>query len=801
MISKSILFICIFLFEIVTISNAQTKPKTKPPAQSEMDRQMAEAMKDMDPEEKAEFQKMMKNMMPATADKTAPIVTATEFTNNKELVPKKDVARIAAISKKKLSNSDMNVFASTLYNKIMARGEAAEIAIVKSVLPKATKANDLSNASILAMMQGHSQAAMALSMKAVQLEPANANLQNNMASLLTQYGYEEQAIPVLNKLKNEFLDNSTVLNNLGQAWFGLGELDSAKLFIGMALSANPFHPEALVCGGLIDEIKGDPQKATSEYVKAMEMGPMPVLQKMLKNVAGDKGQEKIDFNKFLKNITIHEYFPKNWITIPKLSDHVNGFEKDISIQNGYATMFEKLKTDIEALGISATKETNELIDNKQSEFFKSINIIEESNKGINKMSSTAVVIQTVLLTYMNKWSQQTLSDQIELQKLIEAKREELTKSKKDETCADIDGKNDKYMAYINPIIRDFFSKKIEELRNWLNAYCTWAWYVTGNPRNIVVMSCINQTNALVNLYESAIIEQIVTAKSCTKQNSDGKTNIKDPTIPNLNCPTKISIPMGKEWQQISTASKNFDANSFGIKNNISKSSPNHTISYNSDHKSITEPGYGASVTTNAGSILPKFYTNEGIELVYNGKNSESKTINKNPKLAKTPIRKLSPTIKDKILNEILKKLLSADCTKKPTPTKRKFEVGLSNLFLSDADAEITEEIIDGKKVTIIKNKDGSSTHITSDGKAMTFPPLDIKDLILSDEPTPFEVGLGELYLDDVLVTSTEKQSFVDEIIKTAKSFINDLNKNGLQQTISTGIQVPNSFTAIKGFFQ
>ena len=107
------------------------------------------------------------------------------------------------------------------------------------MIAQSTKASDLGGAAILCMMQGHPQAALALSMKAVQADPASANWQNNMASLLTQYGYPEQALPVLQKLRNDFPDNSTIMNNLAHAWVSLREIHSAKNNIRIATRLNP----------------------------------------------------------------------------------------------------------------------------------------------------------------------------------------------------------------------------------------------------------------------------------------------------------------------------------------------------------------------------------------------------------------------------------------------------------------------------------------------------------------------------------------------------------------------------------
>ena len=141
------------------------------------------------------------------------------------------------------------------------------------------------------MMQGHPQAAMALSMKAVQLEPANPNWQNNMASLLTQYGYAEKAIPVLQKLKNELPANSTVLNNLAQAWLALGETDTAALFFRNAGGLNPNHPEVKETEGVIEETKGNTEKAAENYAEALENCPNSFTERLLNN-SGNSNKNK-----------------------------------------------------------------------------------------------------------------------------------------------------------------------------------------------------------------------------------------------------------------------------------------------------------------------------------------------------------------------------------------------------------------------------------------------------------------------------------------------------------------------------
>ena len=110
----------------------------KAPTQNDMDKMMEEATKDMSPDEKAEMKKMMGGIMPTLMDHNAKVADYTQFTTNKQLLPKKDVAKISAISKKRLSSADIGSYAGNLYNKIITKGDAEEITLIKSITAKAT---------------------------------------------------------------------------------------------------------------------------------------------------------------------------------------------------------------------------------------------------------------------------------------------------------------------------------------------------------------------------------------------------------------------------------------------------------------------------------------------------------------------------------------------------------------------------------------------------------------------------------------------------------------------------------------
>lgn len=773
------------------------KQKQKTAAQSEMDKAMQDAMKGMSEEEKAEMQKMMKEVMPEMAAMNETKALYPDFTSNRELIPKKDLARINGIARKALTQADVAGYAGQLYGKLLAKGDAVEMALVKKIIAQTPKANDIAGAAIICMMQGHPQAAMALSMKSVQMEPHNPNWQNNMASLLTQYGYPEQAIPLLDKLNSELPQNSTVLNNLGQAWFNLGQLDSASKFTGLAIRVNPFHPEAKVCGGLIEELQGDPVKATKEYTEAMENAPNPFIEKILKNASAGKGMENIDFEKFKNSIVIHEYFPKDWINIPVLSDNVLGYENDMKIKNGYTKMFVVLEDRIDTLKEASETEINALAEKGEEEFVKAM--MQESIKGLNVMSRTTVTVITVLTQFVGQWAQDDLKEHIQMLDLIAAKRKEMTKAGKEDKCPDWDRRNTAFLQYINPLIREYHARKIERFRTWLNAYCTWVWYLTGNPKNTVMSMCIGWTAALAGLYENAVHDQEAIARSCVKQDSDAETFVAAPVIPDFSCPVTVKLPLGKDWMNISNATTSFDASSLGIKQTANPV-PNTSIVYGVGLGSIAQAGFSPFSKLTSGNIST---SNAAVETAQdNGLlKALKKTNQKNGIKARPTDAQLAEAINKRLsgllAKSVMKKYLATECNKKePPPKPVKFEVSLGKLILFPEGAEVIQE--DDHMIALLK--EGGSIYYYDDGREVHYPALivELGELVLEDVET------GPVKKPEVIIQpagTSDNFNLKDKVMEALDKMVKSIESFGLQSSLNSGVQAPGTFTPQKDLFK
>jgi tetratricopeptide (TPR) repeat protein len=114
--------------------------------------------------------------------------------------------------------------------------------------------------------------------------------------MLTMMGTPEMAIPILNNLNGRFKKNSTVLNNLGQAWFALGDADKAQKYLDTTLTISAAHAQANETLCLIAEGKGNKTAATAAAKTAFKQGYSSTRADLLKKLGYTPGAG--DYNNF-----------------------------------------------------------------------------------------------------------------------------------------------------------------------------------------------------------------------------------------------------------------------------------------------------------------------------------------------------------------------------------------------------------------------------------------------------------------------------------------------------------------------
>jgi tetratricopeptide (TPR) repeat protein len=251
------LFLLIFISFVSVCSSAQTMP-----SQKEIQKQMQEAMNVLnqqvidlekqiadakrnnedsltikDLEGQAAMLKKQVQMMSGLNKSVAGISKKTfeQAVEKKPIVPKKDLARIQSIPDKILSDSGLYSLIKRIHidvEKLIPAAEKTGAArIYQETKKNFSSAFAVNNAAAGCWLYGHWEKALWLSGKACLDSMADPDNLNNYAAYLTMIGGEHAAIPILRYLNKKYPGNSTVLNNIGQAWFGLGDIPAAKKFL------------------------------------------------------------------------------------------------------------------------------------------------------------------------------------------------------------------------------------------------------------------------------------------------------------------------------------------------------------------------------------------------------------------------------------------------------------------------------------------------------------------------------------------------------------------------------------------
>lgn len=264
--------------------NSQTKSKTKEkaPTKSELEQAMKEAeemMAELDPEAKKMMDSMGIKVDFKAAKKNAAAATdggmKTAFEDENRIVPRKDAARIAAIAPTP-SNEKMGAFISSTNTKVLSVLSPDVKATAGKLHAKLAATNSsavyMGNAAVNCWLLGYPEAALFLMAKACEAAPSNTNNLSNYASMLSMMGGQHLALPLLLNLNKRFPRNSTLLNNIGQAWFGLGDIPKAEKYLDSAIQIYSIHPQANATKASIEENKGNTAAAIAALKRSVKRG-------------------------------------------------------------------------------------------------------------------------------------------------------------------------------------------------------------------------------------------------------------------------------------------------------------------------------------------------------------------------------------------------------------------------------------------------------------------------------------------------------------------------------------------------
>lgn len=271
---KSLFILISFTIFALHISAQKKNPTT----QKEIDARMKEALDALDkltPEQR----KMMEDMgmptkapaMPASVKGASDAQIAAAV--NKDGVPAKNTVFIAAIPNITVTASNLSSYIGTL-NEYINKSLSNESKQAGQYFYSGLKSNkystsEIANAGVGFWTSGQPEIAVYILGKACSDNNTDDDMLSNFAAMLSMGGAPHRAIPLLEYLSKKYPDNTTILNNLGQAWFYLGETDKANVQLDKAVKAFAYHPQANYTQCLIQESKGNKTAAIEKMKNSL----------------------------------------------------------------------------------------------------------------------------------------------------------------------------------------------------------------------------------------------------------------------------------------------------------------------------------------------------------------------------------------------------------------------------------------------------------------------------------------------------------------------------------------------------
>lgn len=318
------------------------------------------------------------------------------------LIPAKNSKAIAAIA---ATPSDANMSAlisntsNTTFAAVLPAAKNKANDIYKDLKRKGATIGEIGNAAASLWVAGRAQIALSLMAQVCKDDANNIDNLNNYAAMLTMMGAPEMAIPILNNLNARFKKNSTILNNLGQAWFALGDADKSQKYLDTTLTLAAAHPQANQTMCMIAQGKGNKTAATAAAKTAFKQGYSGTRADMLKKLGytPDTG----DYNNFPPSDKSDDLLNLGGFAMP-------AFPKSVAECRALDPVWKQFRADIDQrlkplqkAGEESNKQMQKQLEQQQKQFMDAMNKTLANPNAVSQSDAIKIMAAPMYADKMN----------------------------------------------------------------------------------------------------------------------------------------------------------------------------------------------------------------------------------------------------------------------------------------------------------------------------------------------------------------------------------------------------------------
>jgi tetratricopeptide (TPR) repeat protein len=399
---------------------------------------------------------------------------------------------------------------------------------------KITQSNQMSSAAFTAWLQNAPTASLYLYSKAVVANPSDVLAANNFSAFLIMGGLPEKSIPLLEYWNRQKPGEASILANLGNAYYRLGNIDKSMNYLKQCVQKDSLHPTANKILCMMYLKKGDTKNAKDHGTKSLTgsydeqvvsllrqldnktkpgdiMSHWPVKEfPMLKRVKLPAMPSKLDeMELFLIDLAAEKKSLE--ITIANIESKVTGISEELQQK----VLMASLTKGFSPLRVKAQYIIMDAMQTYQREMIRESDALKYNLQQVTAPFSAKMKMIT-----------KKYSDQLNKLEGGEAGDEDKIAALEMASCKEINAEKEKYLGDVSPLVNNFAQRQEYVSRKFYIEYANWAPYWM--PQTTISFPSI-QKDYLKDMLNILSQYSIVSKNNCepteSPANKDGKLHI------------------------------------------------------------------------------------------------------------------------------------------------------------------------------------------------------------------------------------------------------------------------------------